>query len=328
MAVGIVLLGMWAGCARPDQRLVAIDRGLAFLGSIQRADGAICDTVNPLFDVWETVEAATAVWECRHDSTDPVLRKALAFLQAHENEAGMLCHNVKCRRAYCLETTAEYYLLLAAMRGREAILPRLDTIRRLQQPTGEWRIGNPDVLEAQDFPSVTGFVLSVFAAADTTSADDSAALSGLFQKKVPGTGWGQHWEYYGTPAYAIWAIARALRPHPGCMYLRKEAELDIRQAIGDTGYWEATYDPDTRRISRELEVALYLSALQALNPRDNLQLQGKCARYLVTHQSADGHWDGGFFPIASTRYEKREYVFATARALVALANYQSQSAKE
>ncbi|MBL0016305.1 MAG: hypothetical protein IPP17_07630 [Bacteroidetes bacterium] len=57
------------GCGKsPTEK--ALDQGVEFFASIQRADGAICDTVNPLFDIWETVEAATAIYAVRKDTAD------------------------------------------------------------------------------------------------------------------------------------------------------------------------------------------------------------------------------------------------------------------
>ena len=61
----------------------AIARAEVFLKSIQRPDGSIRDTANPLFETWETALAATALFEIQGDTNDHGLRKALSFLRSN-----------------------------------------------------------------------------------------------------------------------------------------------------------------------------------------------------------------------------------------------------
>jgi len=44
----------------------------------------------------------------------------------------------------------------------------------------------------------------------------------------------------------------------------------------------------------------------------------KAVQFLLNTQNRDGGWNGGFFPVPKERYEKREDLFATAMALIAL----------
>lgn len=315
--VGLLLLG---ACQRTSPEAQALARGAVFLAEIQRPDGAICDTVNPLFDIWETVEAATALWQYRRDTSDTVLQKALAFLQTHENSAGMLCHNRKCRASYCLETTAEYFILLADIHGPQYIQARMDTLRKLQKPSGEWAIGNPDVLEMQAFPSVTGFVLAAFQAAGMQPLYPEAAVTWLASQQQPDGDWGAAWEYYGCTAYALWPILRALDgehdPVATAAVAKAIHYIDSHQQQGQ--YWDST-TIGPKKVSLELQTALMLNALDA-SEKSDAQVQGGID-FLVQRQQADGHWDGGDFPIANVRYQKEEYVFATARAMVAIGRH-------
>ncbi|HEX2899309.1 MAG TPA: prenyltransferase/squalene oxidase repeat-containing protein [Bacteroidia bacterium] len=298
----------------------ARQKGADFLAGIQREDGAICDTVNPLFDIWETVEAATAIHAVRKDTADPTLRKAMQFLARHENSAGLLCHNVKCRASYCLETTSEYFILLADMYGPQKIQSRMDTLRKLQKPSGEWDIGNPDVLENKAFPSVTAFVLAAFQAAKQEPIFKDAAWAWLLGQQNSEKNWGKSWEYYGVEAYALWPVMRAMRQQGS-----KESALAIQQAAdyifkAQQGklQWDSGDPAQPKRISAELETALMLAAYPDLIGNVGHQATENGIRFLLERQQPDGHWDGGFFPIPNARYVKEEYVFATARAMMAL----------
>ena len=47
----------------------------------------------------------------------------------------------------------------------------------------------------------------------------------------------------------------------------------------------------------------------------------KAIDFLLKSQKKDGSWEGGYFPIPNNRYTKKEYVFATSLALIALNKY-------
>ncbi len=196
----------------------------------------------------------------------------------------------------------------------------MDTIRKLQKPTGEWEIGNPDVLENKAFPSVTAFVLSAFHASKMEPLYSEAAWSWLLRQQNSEKNWGKSWEYYGVEAYALWPVMRALQREN-----LKEFALPIQQAAdyifsAQQGklHWDSGDPAQPKRVSAELETALMLAAYPDLMGNVGHLATENGIRFLLEKQHSDGHWDGGFFPIPNARYVKEEYVFATARAMVAL----------
>lgn len=321
--------GKTVPCERPAALSAidtAIERGLSFLEKIQKPDGAIRDTVNPLFDVWETALAASAICDVRPDTSQPVLQRALAFLKKSENAAGLICHNQKCRKATCLETTAVYFSLLVKTGQNDLLKSRFDTLQRLQQATGEWLVGNPDVREAVNFPSVTGLMLGAFGQAGVAPRDREKALLWLGSQQQPEGHWGRVWEYYGCDAYALWAILPALTSY---QTIENESVIDnclryIRQAQLPDGSWNDEKMVWRKKPSAELQTALMLYAISETPLWNNAQITNRAIDWLLQHQQPNGGWDGGFFPINNERYVKKEYVFATATALQVLQKYRSE----
>lgn len=328
--IGAILLALsllLPSCKDPYKQ--AMDGGVIFLESIQRPDGAICDSVNPLFETWETVEAATALYAFYQDTAQPSITRALAYLRSQENAAGMLCHNRKCREAYCLETTAEYYILLADIHGPDFIKPRMDTLKRLQRPDGHWDIGNPDVRQDTAFPSVTAFVLGAFAAAEVAPRDRKAAFNWLIAQQDSTGGWGQSWEYYGTEAYALWPCLQALRgfqsgpnrKSTGNAREKVEALLNKITMVGNVE------KKDSTSVSEALNFGLMLGTIDDWNSHSIYGASRSALKRLMKQQRPDGSWDGGQFPIPSARYKKEEYVFATARIVIAFIHYMESQGK-
>lgn len=323
---GILLALLLPSCKDPYKE--AMDGGVIFLESIQRPDGAICDSVNPLFETWETVEAATALYAFYQDTTQLSIARALAYLRGQENAAGMLCHNRKCREAYCLETTAEYYILLADIHGPDFIKPRMDTLKRLQRPDGHWEIGNPDVRQDTAFPSVTAFVLGAFAAAEVAPQDRKAAFDWLIAQQDSTGGWGQSWEYYGTEAYALWPCLRAFQGFQSEQIQqcagRAEARLaDLLHSINQND----SVQGDSSGVSKALEIGLMLSTMDDWLAFSNYGNSRSALSQLLQLQRPDGSWNGGLFPIPNARYKKEEYVFATARIVIAFIHYMESQGK-
>lgn len=295
-----------------QSRAAAIALGRAFLIRSQASSGAISDPNNPLFDVWETIEAAIALRETG-DSTEPALQRALAFLRANENPSGLVCHNQKCRAQHCLETSAEYLLLL----GPPAAATRAAAISAMQNDDGSWAIGNPDVREQPEFPSVTAFVIGALEASGVAASKKAHAW--LLSAQNAEGHFGSAWEYYATPAYALWPAMRALEDHDALA----RAEAYIRGAQLDDGGWYHRDPSRPKWASKELQTALMLSALRYGDRERNRATVERGVQFLLRAQRADGSWDGGDFPIASVRYQKKEHIFATARALSVLAWYGS-----
>ncbi|MBL7782730.1 MAG: hypothetical protein JNM22_16000 [Saprospiraceae bacterium] len=303
---------------------IALEKGTRFLSRIQRPDGGICDTLNPLFDTWETVLAATALYETNgRDTNQVVLKKALAFLRKQENAQGLICHNKRCKEAYCLETTAAYFLLMIETGETEKVSVRAKTILELQKPTGEWMVGNPDVREQKDFPSVTGFALSLLQTLGVSPIYPDEAVRWLLDHQTLAGDWGAAWEYYDCPAYALSPILRALYMHHSeeANLAMKKATQYIRSQQNADGSWDVSNATRDKRPSRVLHTGLMLSALKYIDYEEKAVQTDQAIDFLLAQQQADGSWDGGFFPIDSKTYIKKEYVFATAQAMMVLQDY-------
>lgn len=321
----------------------AMAKGAGFLRSLQGPSGEICDTLNPLFDLWETVEAAHALQSAAPATSAMALQKAMDFLKQHENASGLLCHNRACRAATCVETSAEYLILLSKQPGQvPASGKQLDALALLRQADGSWLIGNPDVQFAKGFPSVSGFALSAYQSGTTAPSGLQPALdetrAWLLAQQLPDGSWGSTWEYYGCPGYALWAILPAIHSavmagENSAITSEESAKGFIRSSQKPDGSWHHSLPPATQQhgpastkiCSPALQTALMLAAYLATAPApdDPCLLSG--IDFLLTCQQTNGAWDGGFFPIPHRRYEKREYVFATAIALRALAQFKSIS---
>jgi prenyltransferase beta subunit len=315
-----LLLFVLTSFTEPDKTKtqLALKNGTQFLKKIQRNDGAICDTTNSLFDTWETILAATALYEINKDTNEITLKKALTYLRSNENTSGLICHNQKCKHAYCLETTAEYLLLLLKIGETEKVLSRLNLIKELQKPSGEWEIGNPDVTEQKQFPSVTAFMLYLFNETGVKPKYEKEAYSWLTSKQNTNGHWGNAWEYYNCPAYALWPVFKIRSMNSSYLLAIEKANSYILKSQLKNGSWNYTDLTEKKAPSPELQTALMLSALESAEVKTNKAALLKGMNFLISKQNADGSWDGGNFPIKSDRYVKKEYVFATALTLIVL----------
>ena len=310
----LCLMSAGKATARVD---TAIERARDWLVAQQRADGAIVDAANPLFETWESVIAARALVHSRDHAHVAALQRSLEFLSAQRNADGLLCHNRRCRQATCIETSAEYLQLLIDVGQRAQAAARWPALVAHQQADGRFLVGNPDVRERLDYASVTAFVVAV---GERLHIDDDAmkhARIWLLEQQSASGDFGAAWEYYGTPAYALWPVLRGLSGNAGA---QRKARLRMLAWAGnsqnDDGSWALAATGSARHVSTALDTALMLLALnQTAAPRDVI---APAEAALLQLQSPDGHWHGGWFPIPSVRYQKREDVFATAIAILAL----------
>jgi len=181
----------------------ALKKGKVFLLQVHRTDGAIRDTANPLFETWETILASRALFSLGMREGDSGFSKAIQFLRRNENDKGLVCHNRKCKNAYCLETSAAYFSLLIQMGKADSLKKGISSILPLEKASGQWAIGNPDVKEETEFPSVTAFVLNVLAESGQRPLFEEQSISWLLGMQIESAHWGSAWEYYVCPAYAF-----------------------------------------------------------------------------------------------------------------------------
>ena len=307
---------------RPAKIRTALKKAEAFLIQIQKPDGAIRDTINPLFETWETILAATALHKINTDTSAPPLKKAIRFLRNNENDDGLICHNQKCKKAYCLETTAAYFSLLMQMGEIEKVRVRIGQIVGMQKNTGQWEIGNPDVIEQKEFPSITAFVLNMMKDAGQKPTYAKEAIDWMLNNQTRNGNWGSAWEYYECPAYALWPVMKWLRGRKDSRSLIafKKATEYIQQAQSKDGSWFYSDAGGKKTVSPQLQTALMLSALQN-DRKSNKTMIEKGIDFLLAQQDPTGYWDGGDFPIPNQQYIKREYVFATSLCIMVLNDY-------
>lgn len=308
------------GCNGKSEEEIAIERGRLGLERIQREDGAIADTTNPLFDIWETIWATQALFENSQDSNKPSISKALEFLRQNENEIGLVCHNQKCKAGLCLETSAEYIQLRSQLRPNSDFSKQIISISTLQKPDGSWDIQNPNTHENPNYPSVTGFVLKMFELAGRKIDGEEMAIQWLCEKQNTEGNWGKSWEYYECSSYAIMAILPILKNSK-----QAEAEIAAEKAENfalktqlQNGEWFESGDGSRKMPSAVLQTAFMLKGLSKSNGKSIDLAKQKAVKFLLAQQLSNGLWDGGDFPTGSPRYVKREYVIATALSILAI----------
>jgi len=301
---------------------VSQQKGIDFLKRIQQSNGAIADTINPLFDIWETTLAVSAICKTGADTNTPVIKNGLAFLANNQNREGLICHNQKCKAAYCLETTAVYFNLLQLTGKNGQVKDASKKIVALQKSSGDWDIGNPDVNIEKNFPSVTAFVLNMLQTAGTAPAYKKESISWLLQKQTKEGHWGAAWEYYGCTGYALWPVLKLLQNENTreTQLAKDKAVAYIMSAQNNNGSW-FYHDPAfAKQTSAELQTVLMLAALQHAGIKSNAAIV-KGIDFLLHTQQKNGSWNGGYFPIPEKRYSKQEYVFATALAVEVMHTY-------
>lgn len=310
---------LWAQAFSREELDSAIVKSVRFLVNQQKANGEIRDSVNPLFNTWETILAAEALLEANDGKLTPAVLAALDYLKANESPEGWMCHNAKCHQLYCVETTASYFSLLIKA-GRSLNSAGNVSLVRLQQADGSWQVGNPDVRENKNYPSVTAFMLDMM---QQNALKDSACTKGLcfLETSQNKEGhWGASWEYYNCPAYALWKAVPVLRKGERYEALKKSLNY-IYSNQQRNGSWYYTDSPLAKQPSAVLQTALIVSGLKYETSPEAETAIKKAIAFLIEMQKPDGSWDGGFFPVQNVRYVKKEYIFATTRVLLVLLNY-------
>jgi squalene cyclase len=291
--------------------ILASNRTAFFLKQAQTESGAIEDSTNALFNVWETILVADALLD-HFPLSDTTVKRAVKWLKSIENEDRLICHNELCRERFCIETSALYIQLLARLSTPAEQQEKLSKINSLQEKNGSWQVGNPDVYYKTDFPSVTGFVLNLFDALDYKSPGIDSAYHFLLNHQLENGSWGQEWEYYGCSGYALWQCLPAIkRCSFGKEAFEKAKAFVLSQQLPD-GSWPVTETGNTNHISAELQTAFMLICLQPETDEVSKKAIEKGISYLLSKQLPSGAWEGGLFPIPGNRYKKYEYLIATA----------------
>ena len=174
----------------------------------------------------------------------------------------------------------------------------------------------------KDFPSVTAFVLNLLHSAGVEPSNRKKAISWLLKKQTIKGDWGTAWEYYGCPTYALWPVMKVLQNENSTetSLAKDKAIAYIIASQNNDGSWFYKNPAFQKQTSAALQTALMLSALQNAGLKSNEAIL-KGINFLVNNQQKKGNWDGGYFPIPEKRYDKQEYVFATALAVDVMHNY-------
>ena len=303
----------------PAHLIESSNRASTFLKDVQLPSGAFQDSTNPLFNVWETILVTDALLD-HFPEEDSSIQLGLRWLKSYENDQQLLCHNVVCSTSYCIETSAAYLRLLNRLTSTQKLDSPFKTIEQLQEKNGSWKVGNPDVLDQVDFPSVTAFVINLFDAAHYPAKQLDGAYDYLITKQLPNGSWGQTWEYYNCPGYALWQCMPALKSHAPATWQRGK-DFILQQQL-ENGSWLYTDSLIKNHVSAELQTAFMLHCLVDEQDEQSKIACGKGIQFLLQSQLTSGAWDGGFFPIPNARYKKREYLIATALILKLLIAYQ------
>lgn len=289
----------------------SIDQATNFLRKAQLPAGQFQDSTNSLFNTWETILVTDALLD-HNQIQDTSIQKALKWLKSFEHSNHLICHNTKCKSSYCLETTALYIKLLARVENKDSLLQTLKYLEELKEENGSWIVGNPDVTEKLFFPSVTAFILNLYDTLDYHVQDINTSISFLVDQQLADGSWGQTWEYYNTPGYALWQILPALKTSLLSQEAYEKGNIYIIATQLENGSWNYQDAKIKNQVSAELQTALMLSCL--INQKDNKSIVAieKGIQFLLSTQQKNGCWNGGFFPIPNERYKKLEYLFSTS----------------
>lgn len=301
--------------------------GLRYFARRQHDNGAVYEGASPAFEIWETINSviATKLWSARITvGTSMSIQHALEFLSQSEAPNGLVLHGRYLKGAHCVETSSEYLHMLHLVAGADddRLREKLDTLLGLQSNNGAWPIGNPEVRPSlQRFPSVTGFALGVLADAGKPVPRESAALTYLVKTQNDAGHWGEAWEYYGTPYYALAPILQALQrgaDRADCIRAVESAREYLLRSQEADGHWSYASSEAMLFTSPEFQTALALRSCQAVGIRRSDPAYQRGLAWLLSRQRRDGGWNGGFFPHPDPHVRKPADVTATAYALMAL----------
>lgn len=328
-AIICLLLIVTLRAAPENDSRAAASRACQWLASQQQPNGAIAfrgRILNP--NVWETANALIALIKFDPKQYQDIITKGFAFLDASWVDTGGLPESADRllgpNKSHCVETTGTAMRAYAAGGKTKQVEALEKFLFSVQEPEGEWKIGYPEakdfpngkVLEV--FPSVTGFALAGTATDPVDRAKAERGLAWLKAQQKPEGDWGAYPDYFWTPYYATSQIVAGFAGwgHANDPVV-KNALKYTRDHQNSDGSWGDAGEPLTP--SRELWTGLALRTLEAApDPQSAAAIQRGVA-YLIAHQQPDGRWIGGYFKsIVVPDSEKKEDVYATSLAVVAL----------
>lgn len=324
----IISLFNTASAQVDDQALTAsIAKARKFLETHQYENGTFQDSTKVLFNVWETILVCDALLD-DPKKNDSIFQHGLSWLKTVENAQGIICHNATCASSYCIETSSLYLQLLHRVNPETDFTKQLAVISQMQEKSGRWAIGNPDVIYEVYFPSVTGFAVNLFESVHYGNYEKKTALNYIAQQQLRLGSWGKTWEYYDSPGYALWQCVPALKSDSIYATQLAKAKSFILDTQLENGSWDFSTDNVGNHISTELHTAFMLQVLGNETDENSRPAVERGLNFLLASQKQNGCWDGGLFPIPNQRYRKNEYLIATALAYKAMLLYQHHLGNE
>jgi squalene cyclase len=329
LVVWVIICSFNTIYAQVDNRSLttSISKARKFLEKHQYENGTFQDSTKVLFNVWETILVCDALLDDPYKN-DSIIQNGLNWLKTVENPQGIICHNATCSSSYCIETSSLYLQLLHRVNHEADFAKQLATIAQMQEKNGRWAIGNPDVLYEVYYPSVTGFAVNLFETFDYRNYEKRTALNYIAEQQLRVGSWGQTWEYYDSPGYALWQCFPALKNDSIYSEQLTKAKYFILSTQLENGSWNFSSDEVSNRISPELHTAFMLQVLGNETDEESRSAVERGLRFLLARQQQNGCWDGGLFPIPNQRYRKNEYLIATALIYKAMLMYQHQMNNE
>ncbi|MFA6216422.1 MAG: prenyltransferase/squalene oxidase repeat-containing protein [Candidatus Omnitrophota bacterium] len=298
----------------------AVIKGVKYLNHNQNYNGSISLRNDNRFDVWETANVLYAMLSIG-GGDKKVLARAKGFLKSAQNKNGSFNFKYGTSQSdYCLETTA--VVIMAMTLTGEDVKKSMDFLSRKQNQDGSWKVGYIQ-RPWNTFPSVTGYALNALLdqeAFDRNSIENAVGYIYLQQKKDGS--WGRTPLYYDSSFYPIFPILKALAAYgENESVVYKNAVQYIKHLQNTDGSFE---EQSEQSPSLELRTALALNALLVSPDKSDLAAIYRGIVWLLKQQQPNGAWNGGYY---AGKDNKKEDIFSTAMALLALHYYQKQSAR-